>query len=227
MQPNRGTPAAARTTLNRDRVLRAAVRLADADGFDALTMRGLADALGVKAMSLYNHVTNKDEIASGIVDLVLSEVELPVAGGRDWKAQLRRSAISVHEVLLRHRWAGRLMMSTGTPSPARLRWMDATLATLRQAGFSTAQTDLGYHTLDSHITGSALWLTNLPFRDEADVVELVQQMLRSPFIEGLPYFAEHAQHHLERGPDRPDEFEFGLDLILDGIERMRTSRRRT
>jgi AcrR family transcriptional regulator len=223
MPPNDRTRTAARDPLNRERVLRAAVRLADAEGFEALTMRGLADALGVKAMSLYNHVANKDDIASGIVDLVLSEVELPVPGGRDWKTQLRRTAISAHRVLLSHRWAGRL--ATPGPTPARLRWMDAVLATLRQAGFSTALTDLAYHTLDSHITGSTLWRTSMPFRDEAELVEIARQTLRSPFIEELPYFAEHVQHHAEPRPDKPDTFEFGLDLILDGIERLRRSRR--
>src|SRR5512133_3779044 len=115
-----------RAPLSRARVLRAAVRLADESGFESLTMRKLGRELGVQAMSLYNHVANKDDIRDGIVEIVMGEIEIP-SGGADWKASIRRSSISAHEALVRHPWACSLMMATTTVSPARLRWMEAVL----------------------------------------------------------------------------------------------------
>ena len=119
-------------------------------------MRKLAQALGVEAMSLYYHVANKDDIVSGILGLAMEEVELP-PDDRDWKEALRASATSVHDVLERHPWAAPVMMSPARVSDARIRWMDAVLGRLRQAGFSANQTHHAYHALDSHITGSTLW----------------------------------------------------------------------
>jgi AcrR family transcriptional regulator len=206
--------------LSRERVLRAAVALADAEGIEALSMRRLAKELGVEAMSLYNHVANKDEILSGIVDIVASEVEVP--GGADWKASIRQSAISAHDAFLRHRWAVPLMMRTTTVIPTRMRWMEALLRTLREADFSANLTHHAYHALDSHITGFTLWQVNFPFDTREELLELADDFLRKIPADEYPYFIEHAHQHLvEPDPDEPNEFEFGLDLILDGLERLR------
>src|SRR4249920_1299998 len=209
-----------RVPLSRDRVLRAAIRLADEGGFESLTMRRLGQELGVQAMSLYNHVVNKDDIRDGIIDLAMSEIE--VASGADWKPALRRSAISAHDVLLRHAWACSLMTATTTVSPARLRWMEAVLRTLREAGFSAELTHHAYHALDSHITGFTLWQANFPFDTHEELTDLAEAFLREFPADEYPYFTEHAEWHLtESSPDDPSEFEFGLDLILDGLERLR------
>jgi AcrR family transcriptional regulator len=210
-----------RVPLNRDRVLRAAIRLADEGGFESLTMRKLGQELGVQAMSLYNHVANKDDIRDGIVDVVMEEVEVP-SNGTDWKAAIRQSAISHHDVLLRHRWACSLMMATPRVSRPRLRWMEWLLQTLREAGFSANMTHHAYHALDSHIMGFTLWQVSFPFDTREELLDLAKDFLREIPAEEYPYVIEHAEQHMaEPNPDEPSEFEFGLDLILDGLERIR------
>ena len=206
-----------RAPLSRDRVLRAEIALADESGIDALSMRKLGQALGVEAMSLYNHVASKDDILGGIVDLVIGEFELPVAGA-DWKAELRRAAISASDVLSRHPWAATVMLSSTGSSPARWRWMNAILCTLRTAGFSADLTDRAYHTLDSHITGFTLWLVQLDVEPD-DLPALAEQFLGQLPTDELPYLVEHVHHHIQdRDPDDSGTFAFGLDLILDGLE---------
>jgi len=210
-----------RAPLSRDRVLRVAIRLADEGGFESLTMRNLGQELGVQAMSLYNHVANKDDIRDGIVDLVMREIEAP-SNGADWKAAIRQSAISAHEVLLRHPWASSLMMATAGVSPARLRWMESLLGKLREAGFSADLTHHAYHALDSLITGFTLWQVNFPFETAEELAGMAEAFRREPPADEFPYVAEHIeQHRAEPSPDEPSEFEFGLDLILDGLERIR------
>ena len=210
-----------RIPLTRERVLRVAVRLADEVGFESLTMRRLGQELGVQAMSLYNHVANKDDIRDGIVDLVLSEIEVP-SNDTDWKAAVRQSAISAHEVFLRHPWACSLMMATTGVSPARLHWMESLLGTLRHAGFSADLTHHAYHALDSHITGFTLWQVSFPFNTQAELADLAENFRRELPANEYPYVAEHVERHLaEPTPDDPSEFEFGLDLILDGLARIR------
>ena len=208
-----------RVPLSRDRVLRAAMVLADESGIESLSMRRLGQQLGVEAMSLYNHVANKDDILDGIVDIVVSEIDVP-SSGTDWKAAMRRSAISAHDVLRRHPWANSLMMSTRV-RPARLRYMDSVLRRLREAGFSAGMTHLAYHALDSHIVGFMLWqagYAGLPH----DLSDLATTFLREHSVDEYPYLAEHVEQHLkERSADDMSEFEFGLDLILDGLERVR------
>lgn len=209
-----------RPPLSKERVLRAAVRLADAGGIESLTMRKLARELGVEAMSLYHHVAGKDDILDGIVDLVVGEMDVATED-TDWKAAIRQSAISTHEVLLRHPWACSLMMATTTISPSRLRWMEALLAALRQGGFSADLTHHAYHALDSHITGFTLWQVSFTF-DAEDLQELGAAFLRELPVDEYPYFAEHVEQHLlPSGSEDKSEFEFGLDLILDGLERLR------
>jgi AcrR family transcriptional regulator len=212
---------AGRIPLSKERVLRAAVDLADAEGIEAVSMRRLAKELGVEAMSLYNHVANKDDMLNGIVEIVTSEIEVP-SNGADWKASIRRSAISAHDAFLRHRWAVPLMMRTTTVIPMRMRWMESLLRTLREAGFSPDLTHHAYHALDSHITGFTLWQVNFPFDTREELLDLAEDFLRKIPADEYPYFIEHAQQHLvEPDPDEPNEFDFGLDLILDGLERLR------
>jgi AcrR family transcriptional regulator len=204
--------------LSRERVLGAALALADAEGIEALTIRRLGHELGAGPMSLYYHVANKDEILDGIVDLVVSEMELPPTGG-DWKAALRSAAISAHAVLLRHPWAANLLLSGPGVSHARLRHMDAILGCLRAGGFSAHQTDHAYHALDSHIMGFTLWLVGI----SAGLERLgpVENAFELFDVDALPHLAEHVeQHRRERSAGEPSAFEFGLDLILDGLERM-------
>jgi AcrR family transcriptional regulator len=203
--------------LSRDRVLAAAIEIADRDGIDALTMRRLADELGAGAMSVYYHVANKDDLLGGMVDLVVGEMELADARP-DWKSALKQTATSAHEVLLRHPWATALLLSGPGVSDARLRYMDAMLGCLRGAGFSPELTDLSYHALDSHIMGFTLWLVGISAGMErlgpvSNVFELFDPI-------EFPHLAEHARQHMrERQPDEQGAFEFGLDLILDGLER--------
>jgi len=209
-----------RARLTRDRVLRAAMDLADEGGIEALTMRKLARALGVEAMSLYHHAANKDDILAGIVDLVVREIELPAREGH-WKAAIRASAISAHRVLRRHPWACNLLMSGPRVLPARLRHIDALLGRLGEAGLPAELTDLGYHALDAHILGFTLWEAGYTSGLKGMPSDLAT-VLRELHIEEYPSLLEHVAYH-QRPPsaDRKGEFVFGLDLILDGLERAR------
>ncbi|MGH2394497.1 MAG: TetR/AcrR family transcriptional regulator C-terminal domain-containing protein [Candidatus Limnocylindria bacterium] len=209
---------APRVPLSRERVLDAAISLADRGGIEALTMRKLALELGVEAMSLYYHVTNKDEILNAIGDMVVRQIDLPVAE-EAWKTALRRTAMSAHETLLRHQWAASLLLSSGMVSQARLRYMDAILGTLREAGFSAEMTDRAYHALDSHIMGYTLWVAGMDLGSREDLVALATEFLRE-LPRDLPYLAEHVEQHIKpRSADDEGDFAFGLDLILDGLER--------
>jgi AcrR family transcriptional regulator len=205
-------------------VLRAAIDLADAEGIDALSMRRLAKELGVEAMSLYNHVAGKGDIVSGIADLVVSEFELP-ADAQDWATAIRRYAISAHDVLLRHRWACTVVLSPGgnmTSYGARLRSMEWQLATLREAGFSADLTYHAYHALDSHILGFTLWQLGHSMPAAPDIPGIAAKFLQELPTDVFPYLVEHIHQHLEASPgDGQREFEFGLDLILDGLKRAR------
>jgi AcrR family transcriptional regulator len=208
-----------RIPLSRDRVLRAAIDLADAGGIESLTMRKLAQELGVEAMTLYYHVANKDDILNGIVDMVVSEMELP-RHDVDWRSALRTSAISAYEVLARHPWAAKLVLSGSGVSPARLRHMNGILGVLRTAGFSPEMTDHAYHALDSHIMGFALWVASMNLGSDENLKAMASEFLRELSRDDLPHLAEHIEQHLKpRDPNDEGEFAFGLDLILDGLER--------
>jgi len=213
-----------RVPLSRARVLEAAIGLADEAGIESLTMRRLAQELGVEAMTLYYYASNKGDILNGMVDIVVAEIELPTPD-TDWKAAIRRTAISAHEVLQRHTWAARLMLSSRGISEARLRYMDALLGSLRQGGFSAEMTDHAYHALESHIIGFTLWVAGMNLGSEEDLAALATDFLADLPRDRLPYLAEHVEQHLkQRNPDDEGSFAFGLDLILDGLERMPTSR---
>ena len=208
-----------RTQLSKDRVLRAAIVLADERGIDALSMRKLAQELGVEAMSLYHHVAGKDEILNGIVEIVESDIELPPRGA-DWKRALRRTAISAHDVLEQHPWAASLTLSVAGRRPARWRYMNGILGCLREAGFSAEMTDLAYHALESHIAGFMLWAAQLQVDAEA-LPGLAATFLRDLPVDELPYIVEHVEQHLKaRSRENEGAFAFGLDLILDGLERI-------
>ena len=206
--------------MSREQVLRAAVELADEAGLEALSMRRLAQQLGVEAMSLYYHVRNKQDLMGGMLDIVYSEIEPPPAEG-DWRSAMRSSAISFYRVLLSHPWACSLLGSSIEASALRLRYMNAVLGRLRNAGFSAVMAHHAYHALDSHIVGFTLWL--LPYLAIAkQQPEYAGVFLAELPLAELPHLAEHVRVHME--PERPgdvDGFEFGLDLILDGLEGMR------
>jgi AcrR family transcriptional regulator len=210
-----------RTPLNRERVLRAAIALADAGGIESLTMRKLGQELRVEAMSLYNHVANKDDILDGIVDLVFGEIVLP-SGGADWKAAMRERAISSRDVLVRHPWAIGLMDSRLTPGPATLRHHDAVIGRLREAGFAIGMAAHAYSLMDSYIYGFALQQLALPLETSKQPEQMAEDFLQQLPTDEYPHLMEMVtQHAMKPGYDYKDEFEFGLDLILDGLERLR------
>ena len=208
-----------RAPLSRERVLRAAIALADDSGLQSLTMRKLGQALGVEAMSLYNHVASKVDLLDGMIDIVFSEIELP-SREDGWRAAMRQRAISVRRVLSRHRWAIGLMESRSSPGPATLRHHDAVIGCLRDAGFSIELAAHAFSVLDSYIYGFALQERSLPFPTPEETAELAQDILAGFPADKYPHLAElTTQHVLRPGYDYGNEFEFGLDLILDGLER--------
>ena len=210
-----------RDRLSRERVLRAALVDADAGGLEAVTMRRLADELGVAPMALYRHVANRDDLIDGMVDVVFGELYLPPTR-TDWRRAMRKRAISVRDVLARHRWAIGLMESRSNPGPANLRHHDAVIGNLRAAGFDMEAVAHAYSLLDSYIYGFALTKMNLPFQSGDDVAEIAQTMLE-PFPVGeypnlVAFITEIA---VKPGYDYGNEFEAGLDVLLDGLERAR------
>ncbi|HEY3461931.1 MAG TPA: TetR/AcrR family transcriptional regulator C-terminal domain-containing protein [Gaiellaceae bacterium] len=206
-----------RKPLSRERILAAALDVADEQGIDALSMRKLGQSLGYEAMSLYNHVAKKDDVVDGILDLVLAEIELPDTNGG--VAAIRRSALSVHEALKRHPWAAALLMER--LRPARLEFMNSLLGALRNAGFSAETTYHAYHVLDAHVIGFSLWQTThgtIP-ADVDDVGTFVDRMVPAATF---PHLHDHAMQHLEAGPHQDvPAFEYGLDLLLESLERLR------
>jgi AcrR family transcriptional regulator len=210
-----------RVPLSKERVLRAAVLLADEGGVASLTMRKLAETLGVEAMSLYYYVADKDEILDGMADLVFGEIDLP-SREADWKAAMRQRAISARDALTRHPWAIGVMESRANPGPATLRHHDAVIGNLRQAGFSIALAAHAFSVIDSYIYGFALQTLNLPFDTSEELEKLAEAMLREMPADEYPYLTEMiVDHALQPGYSYANEFEFGLDLVLDGLERAR------
>jgi AcrR family transcriptional regulator len=207
-------PVKRREPLSRERVLRAAIELADEEGLEALTMRRLAKALGVEAMSLYNHVRNKEELLAGILDVVADEVE--PAEGTDWRTALRRAAISEREVLLRHPWASPLRSSSRSGGHPQFEHADRTLRTLREAGFPPELVYHAFHVLDAYVLGYASLQLSFPKRGE-ELPELAAAFLERFPVADYPDLAEHIRGHLE--PPEGGGFELGLDLLLDGLAR--------
>jgi AcrR family transcriptional regulator len=209
-----------RRPLNRERVLAAAVALADGQGLDALSMRRLAKELGVEAMSLYNHVANKDAILSGILDTVLHEIELPE--DEDWKSALRRHAISAHDAFARHRWACALSVSPAVERvlDVQIRQMEWKLRRLRTGGFSDELTYHALHVLDSHVTGFTLWEQSHNVSSDTIGDIAAAFLARFPRAE-YPHAYEHVEQHVTGFGRDLSAFELGLDLLLDGLERLR------
>jgi len=208
-----------RAPLSRERVLLEAVALADEAGLGSLTMRRLADRLHVEPMSLYYHVAGKDEIFDGMVDLVFAEVELPPAGA-EWKTAMRDRAASARAALRRHPWAIGLMDSRLNAGPATLRHHDAVIGCLRGAGFSIELAAHAISAIDSYLYGFALQERGLPFDTPEETAALAQVMLAQFPADEYPHLAEFTFGHvLQPGYDFGSEYEFGLDLILDGLER--------
>lgn len=210
---------ATREPLSRGRVLAAAMTLADEDGIGALSMRRLGQRLEVEAMSLYHHVANKEDLLGGMLDLVVGEIELPPEDAH-WKVAIRRTAMSFHETLRRHPWAAGLLLSPGRFRGAQMRYTDAVLGTFRRGGFSADLTDHAYHALDSHIYGFTLWLVQMNL-DASRIEQLATEFLAELPTDEYPWLVEHIHQHLKpRDPSDEGEFAFGLDLILDGLERI-------
>ena len=211
-----------RLPLSRDRILDAALELADHGGIESLTMRKLGQTLGFEAMSLYDHVANNDEVIEGLLYLVLDESEPPSPTG-DWDGAVRSSAVSVHAALRRHHWASAVLMAPGRLRPARLHYMDSLLGRLREAGFSAETTYHAYHVLDGHIFGFSLWEASHSYSDE-DAAEMMASFEQTITPDEYPYLREHGEQHFAEGPHHDvSAFEFGLDLIVDGLRKIRDS----
>lgn len=208
-----------RTPLTRERILRAAIALADERGFHELTMRKLAKELGVEAMSLYNHVANKTDLLDGMIDLVFAEIDPPEAGG-DWKAQLRLRALSTRAALIRHRWAVG-QMEGRTPGPGNLGLHDAVLGCLRAAGFSVENTVHAMSVQDAYIYGFALQQNDMASETPEDFAAYATQQAidYADVLAGYPHLVEVVGGHVAKaGYDYDTEFLFGLNVILDGLE---------
>lgn len=219
MAKPRDSDQAPQLPLNRERILCTALRLADEEGIESLSMRKVAQALGVKAMSLYNHVTNKDDILDGIVDMVVSEIEVPDLS-LDWKTAMLRRAISAHEVLLRHPWATMAIVSRINVGPAMLRYVDTTIGCLRAAGFSWEMADHAWNAIDSHIYGFTLQELNFPI-EASEYTETAESFISYIPPDQYPYMHQLSLHIIDGSYDGLHDFEFGLELILDGLDRLR------
>jgi AcrR family transcriptional regulator len=221
------TKKPARAPLSRERVLRAAVEVADGGGLSSLTIRSLARELDVQPMSVYHHVASKEAILDGIVDLVFAEIELP-AGSGHWRAEMAARAASARAALRRHPWAIVLMESRTTPGPATLRHHDAVLGSLRAGGFPVRLAGHAYAVLDSFLYGFAQQEASLPFEGPEDVGERAGSFLQQFDTDQYPHLTEMAvEVVMQPGYDFGDEFDFGLELVLDGLERIKRRRRQS
>ncbi len=214
-----------RAPLTRERVLGAALRMADRDGLEALSMRNLARALKVEAMSLYNHVEGKEDILDGLVELVAGEIELPKLGG-DWREAMRRRALSAHAALLRHPWATMLFVSRMNIGPSMLRYVDASIGCLREAGFSYPMADHAWTALDAFTYGFTIQQRNFPL-DPSEYASSAAAFLPLIPVERFPHLNGMSQEVIAGRHDGLHQLEFGLELLLDGLERMRTAPRPT
>jgi AcrR family transcriptional regulator len=209
--------------LSKQRVVAEAVRIADREGVDGLSMRRLAGALGAGAMSLYHYVASKDELLDAMIDVVFEEIELPPAEA-DWQSAMRQEAASTRQVLARHPWATSLMESRTSPGPANLRHREAVTACLRRAGFSVVMATHANWLLNSYVYGYALQAASLPF-DTADELAGMVDDVYLPQLppDEFPYLNESAAALLAAGYDPTEEFSFGLDLVLAALEPLRAA----
>lgn len=207
-----------KAALSKERVLKTAIKFADEHGIELLSMRKLGQLLGVEAMSLYNHVANKDAILDGIVDTVVAEIDAPTVGG-DWRNAMHRRAISAHEVLVRHPWATQLIVSRANVGVSMLRYVDATIGCLVEAGFTYSMADHAWNAIDSYVYGFTLQKLNFPFkpREYAKVAKAFLPMIPA---DQYPYLNGMSQQVIAGNHDGRHELQFGLDLILDGLEKL-------
>ena len=206
-----------RLRLSRERVLRAAVEVADQGGIGGLTIRSLAQALGAKPMSVYYHVAGKEEILDGIVDIVFGEIELPTIGG-EWHSEMRRRAASAREAMRRHPWAIGLVETRTSPGHATLRHHDAVIGTLREAGFSLEMTAHAFALIDAYVYGFALSEVTLPFNGPDTVPEVAEHMMEQFSPDDYPHLVEFTVEHVMKPDyDYGEEFEYGLGVVLDGL----------
>jgi AcrR family transcriptional regulator len=209
-----------RPPVTRERVLEAAMRLADEGGLEALSMRRIGKALRVEGMALYNHVANKDDILDGIVERVLAEIPLPAADG-DWKDEMRVRAVAARRVFLEHPWAiGLLEARHAESSPTRLGYFDAVLGCLRAAGFSPTLSMRAFSIIDSFVYGFILQELSLPFDDSESLEEVGEDLLRQ-MADAYPHLTEATVHAMADGWDYTEQFGFGLDLVLDALAVLR------
>jgi AcrR family transcriptional regulator len=208
-----------RAPLSRERVLRVALRIADRGGIASVSMRKVAQALSVEAMSLYNHVANKEEMLDGLVDLVVGEIEVPPAGG-DWRVAMRTRAASAHAVLMQHPWATTLLLSRANMGPHMLRYVDSTIGCLRQAGFSYAMVDRAWNAIDAYVYGFTLQKLSFPFAP-SEYAPTAKQFLHLIPAEQFPYLNELSQEVIAGRHDAVHDLGLGLELLLEGLERMR------
>ena len=212
----RGEP---REAVTRERVLRMAMALADEGGIDALTMRGLAGRLGVEAASLYNHVSGKDDLLVGMADLVIAEIDIP-SEDTDWRDAMRRRATSARELFARHRWAAALIDTRMQAQPSGLAYADRVLGTLIRAGLSPAVAGTAFLVLDSYIYGYERQWSILARGDGGASTDAAQDVVDAIPSGAFPALAQVAAAYAERPFDEDAGFAFGLDMLLDGIERM-------
>ncbi len=209
--------------LSKQRVVVEAVRLADREGVDGLSMRRLAGALGAGAMSLYHYVASKEELLDAMIDVVFEEIELPPEE-TDWQSAMRRRAVSARQVLARHPWAIGLMESRTSPGPANLRHREAVTACLRRAGFSVLMATHANWLLDSYVYGHALQEASLPFDTADELADMVEDVFLPQLPpDEFPYLNESAAALVAAGYDPAEEFIFGLDLVLAALEPLRAS----
>jgi AcrR family transcriptional regulator len=212
--------AANRLPLSRERVMDMALQMVDEGGLDVLSMRNLAQALKVEAMSLYNHVQNKEHILDGLIELVVGEIEAPQPCV-DWRVAMRRRALSAHAVLMRHPWATMLFVSRVNVGPNMLRYVDATIGCLHSAGFSYPMADHAWTSIDAYIYGFTLQKLNFPL-DPTEYASSASQFLPMIPAEQFPHLNGMAQEVIAGRHDGLHQIDFGLAFILDGIERLRT-----
>ena len=219
----RGTKPGTRSPLSKARIVQAAVALADAHGFESLSMRNLAQDLGAAPMSLYRHFANKEELLDAMIDVVFSEIDVP-SGRSDWKAEMRQRAIATREALSRHPWANGLMESRLSPGPANLRYHNAFMGCLREAGFPFRKAVHAYNTVQSYTYGFALQEKYLSFETAEESAELARTTVGDHLAE-YPHLAEVVTEFATSGGYQfTEEFQIALDLILDAIERLRDDR---
>ncbi|MGW7357180.1 TetR/AcrR family transcriptional regulator [Streptomyces sp. NPDC054802] len=209
--------ASARTPLSRERVIRAAMAVADEKGTAALTMRAIAGPLGVEAMSLYHHVAGREDVLDGMVDAVFGAIDLP-SRDTDWRSAMRRRATSARAVLRSHPWAVALMDSRTRPGPMTLRHHDAVIGALRAGGFSVPMAAHAFSLIDSYLYGFVIQEVSLPFSGSAELEEVAGALLSEMPADAYPHLTELVtEHALKPGYDYADEFTFGLTLILDAL----------